>query len=137
MLNNSKISNVLNTSPSVELLRLRNREAIIIFLVTTFSNQQSAISSEDIHTQLADYLEFKEIENDEENQIDFFDSYEMKGKKFIQIWTNKGFLTNYQDEREEIFYELSSHSSKTIDWLTNLKKEKYKGTEYKADTTIN
>lgn len=131
MLDSSKISNILNTSPSVELLRLRNREAIIIFLINTFSNQQSAISSENIHTQLADYLEFKEIENDEENQIDFFDSYEMKAKKFIQIWTNKGFLTNYQDERGEIFYELSSHSSKTIDWLTSLKKEEYVGTESK------
>lgn len=131
MLDSSKISTILNTSPSIELLRLRNREAIIIFLINTFSNQQIAISSENIHNLLADYLEFKEIENDEENQIEFFDSYEIKAKKFIQIWTNKGFLTNYQDERGEIFYELSSHSSKTIDWLTSLKKEEYVGTESK------
>lgn len=137
MLDGSKISNILDTSPSVELLRLRNREAIIIFLINTFSNQQSVISFENIHIKLADFLEFKEVENDEENQINFFDSYEMKAKKFIQIWTNKGFLTNYQDERGEIFYELSSHSSKTIDWLISLKKEEYVGTESKFKNIFN
>ena len=131
MIDSSKISDILNNSPSVELLRLRNREAIIIFLVNTFSNQQGAISSENIHTILADYLEFRQIENDEESEIEVFDTYEIKAKKYIQNWTNSGFLTNYQDERGEIFYELSSHSSKTIDWLSSLKKEEYVGTESK------
>lgn len=131
MIDSSKISDILNNAPSVELLRLRNREAIIIFLINTFSNQQGAISSENIHTRLADYLEFRQIENDEESEIEVFDTYEIKAKKYIQNWTNRGFLTNYQDERGEIFYELSSHSSKTIDWLTSLKKEEYVGTESK------
>jgi hypothetical protein len=131
MIDSSKISEILNNSPSVELLRLRNREAIIIFLVSTFSNQQGAISGENIHTRLADYLEFRKIENDEESKIEVFDTYEIKAKKYIQNWTNRGFLTNYQDERGEIFYELSSHSSKAIDWLSSLKKEEYIGTESK------
>jgi len=131
MTNSSIISDTLSNSPSVELLRLRNRDAVIIFLSSTFSNQQGAISSENIHTQLADYLEFKQIEDDEENEIEVFDTYEIKSKKYIQNWTNKGFLTNYQDERGEVFYELSSHSSKTIDWLTSLKREEYIGTESK------
>jgi len=131
MIENSKISEILNNSPSVELLRLRNREAIIVFLVNIFSNQQTTISFESIHAQLSDYLESKQIENDEDNEIELFDSYEIKAKKFIQHWTNRGFLTNYQDERGEIFYELSSHSSKTIDWLASLKKEEYIGTESK------
>jgi hypothetical protein len=131
MIDSFKISDILNNSPSVELLRLRNREAIIVFLVNTFSNLRGTISSENIHTQLADYLEFRQIENDEENEIEVFDTYETKAKKYIQNWTNKGFLTNYQDERGEVFYELSSHSNKTIDWLSSLKKEEYVGTESK------
>lgn len=131
MIDSSKISDILNNSPSVELLRIRNREAIIIFLLNTFSNQQGAISAENIHTRLADYLEFRQIENDEESEIGAFDTYEIKAKKYIQNWTNIGFLTNYQDERGDIFYELSSHSSKTIDWLSSLKKEEYVGTESK------
>lgn len=131
MIESSKIAEILNTSPSVELLRLRNREAIIVFLTTTFNNLQGSISSENIHSQLADYLEYKQIENDDENEIELIDTYEVKAKKYIQNWTNKGFLTNYQDERGEIFYELSSHSSKTIDWLSSLKKEEYIGAESK------
>ena len=131
MIVSAKISNILNGSPSIELLRLRNREAIIIFLTDTFSNQQGAISAENIHTKLADYLEFRQIENDDDSEVEVFDTYETKAKKYIQHWTNRGFLTNYQDESGEIYYELSSHSSKAIDWISSLHKEEYIGTESK------
>ena len=49
-------------------------------------------------------------------------------------WTDKGFLTNYQNEEGEIIYELSSHSTKVIDWIESLKKEDYIGTESKFKT---
>jgi hypothetical protein len=137
MIDISQISNTLNTSPSAELLRLRNREMIIIFLVKTFSNKQGAISSENIHTQLTDFLEGNETENDEDSEISAFDSYEIKAKKYLQNWTNKGFLANYQDEQGEVFYELSSYSNKTIDWLASLKKEEYVGTESKFKSIFN
>jgi len=107
----SQILNTLNTSPSVGLLRLRNREMIIEFLVKTFVNKQGAISSENIHTQLSDFLEGHKIEIDELSEISVFDTYEVKAKKYIQNWTNSGFLTNYPDEQGEVFYELSAHSS--------------------------
>lgn len=133
----SQILNTLNASPSVELLRLRNREMIIEFLVNTFINKQGAISSENIHIQLADFLEGHEVENDEESEISPFDTFEIKAKKYIQNWTNKGFLTNYPDEQGEVFYELSAHSSKTIDWLASLKKEEFVGTESKFNNIFN
>lgn len=133
----SQILNTLNTSPSVDLLRLRNREMIIEFLVKTFVNKQGAISSENIHTQLSDFLEGHKIEIDEESEISVFDTYEVKAKKYIQNWTNSGFLTNYPDEQGEVFYELSAHSSKTIDWLASLKKEEFVGTESKFNNILN
>lgn len=134
----SQILNTLNASPSVELLRLRNREIIIEFLVNIFfMNKQGAISSENIHIQLADFLEGHEVENDEESEISPFDTFEIKAKKYIQNWTNKGFLTNYPDEQGEVFYELSAHSSKTIDWLASLKKEEFVGTESKFNNILN
>src|SRR5690606_21490870 len=133
----SQILNTLNTSPSVELLRLRNRETVIEFLVNTFSNKQSVISSENMHTQLADFLEGHEVENDEDSEISAFDTYETKAKKYISNWTNRGFLTNYPDEQGEVFYELSAHSSKTIDWLASLKKEEFVGTESKFNIILN
>jgi hypothetical protein len=131
MIESSKIAEIINSSPSVELLRLRNREAIVGFFIRTFSNLRGSISYDNIHSQLADYLALKQIENDDENEIELIDTYEVKAKKYILSWTNKGFLTNYQDDQGEIFYELSSHSSKTIDWLSSLKKEEYIGTESK------
>lgn len=137
MADNSQILNTLNTSPSVALLRLRNREMIIEFLVRTFINKQGSISSENIHSQLADFLEGHRIEIDEESEIYFFDTYEEKAKKYIQNWTNNGFLTNYPDEQGEVYYELSSHSSKTIDWLASLKKEEFIGTESKFNNILN
>lgn len=133
----SQILNTLNTSPSIGLLRLRNREVIIEFLARTFINKQSSISSENIHPQLADFLEGNRFESDEESEINSFDTYEEKAKKYIQNWTNKGFLTNYPDVQGEVFYELSSHSSKTIDWLASLKKEEFVGTESKFNNILN
>ncbi|MEM9686062.1 MAG: DUF3375 family protein, partial [Bacteroidota bacterium] len=134
---NSKILESLNTSPSVEMLRLRNREMIIEFLTNIFSSGQSTISSDNIHIQLADFLEYKQIENDEDSEINIFDTYEEKAKKYIQLWTNKGFLANYPDEQGEVFYELSAHSSKTLDWLASLKKEEFVGTESKFNNIFN
>lgn len=131
MIDSHHLAEIVQHSPSVELLRLRNREAIIVFLYNTFSNLPGAISSERIHSKLADFLDFRQLNADDESEIESADSYELKAKKYIQSWTNKGFLTNYQDERGEIFYELSSHASKTIDWLSSLKKEEYVGTESK------
>jgi hypothetical protein len=46
-------------------------------------------------------------------------------------------LTNYPDQQGEVFYELSAHSSKTIDWLTSLKKEEFVGTESKFNNILN
>jgi hypothetical protein len=128
-----KLSDTLNNSPSVELLKARNSEFIILFFAKVFA-AATAVSSENIHFKLENYLEEKGIEADEENEIAFADTYETKAKKYIQKWADKGFLTNYQNETGEIFYELSSHSSKTIDWLSNLKKEAYIGAESKFKT---
>ena len=133
----SQILHTLNSSPSTELLRMRNREMVIEVLLKIFSDQQVAISSENLQLQLADFLEDRQIENDDENEINVFDSYEEKAKKYILNWTNKGFLTNYLDEQGEIFYELSSHSTKVIDWLTGLKKEEFVGTESKFNSILN
>ncbi len=137
MTDSSKILEILNNSPSVELLRLRNREMIFEFLINTFSREQGSISAENIHNQLADFLEYKQVENDEDIEINAFDTYEEKAKKYILNWTNKGFLTNYPDEQGEVFYELSANSSKTIDWLASLKKEEFVGTESKFNNIFN
>ena len=119
MLDGSKIDSILQRSPSVEILKLRNRELIILFLAEQFSEKQTILSSEIIHSRLTDYLEFRQIDQDDEAEINTFDSFELKAKKYIQNWTNRGFLTNFQTENGEIFYEISSHTNKTLDWLNS------------------
>jgi hypothetical protein len=136
MFDSTQISIILQKSPSTDLLQLKNRETIIGFLVSAFPNQQSTIGSDSIHAKLYDYLQDNKMEKDDdddenENKSQLFDTFEIKAKKHIQKWTNKGFLTNYQDEKGEIFYELSAHTHKTLDWLCSLKKEDYVGTESK------
>ena len=136
MLDGSKIDSILQRSPSVEILKLRNRELIILFLAEQFSEKQTILSAEIIHSRLADYLEFRQIEQDDEAEINTFDSFELKAKKYIQNWTNRGFLTNFQTENGEIFYEISSHTNKTLDWLNSLEKTEYVGTESKFKTIV-
>ena len=91
---------------------------------------------ENIHSRLADFLNDNNVEIDEENDILFSDTYEEKAVKYIKKWTDSGFLTNYRNEDGEIYYELSSHSIKVLDWLYSLKREEYIGTESKFKSII-
>lgn len=131
----AQILNTLEKSPSITLLRARRCSLILDFLIGIYE-KETAISSENIHNRLADYLNDNGIENDDENKIELSDTYEEKAVKFIKTWTDSGFLTNYKNEDGEIYYELSSHTSKVIDWLSGLKREEYIGTESKFKSII-
>lgn len=137
----------LRTSPSIALLCLKNREWIIHFLLESFTDQQTAHSLDKLQLALIQYMEknFDASDNQEPdsvNELDFdqdnsLTTYELKAKRYIQDWTNKGFLSNYQNDQGIIFYELSSHTNKTLDWLQNLKKEEFVGTESKFKYIFN
>lgn len=131
------ISEILNDSPSIEILRLRHRDLIIRFFILAFKKDKGSLSSENLHLQLSDYLEYNKLENDDENEIDIFDPYETKAKKYIRKWTDKGFLTNYKDDNGEVYYELSSHTHKSIDWISSLKKKEFVGAESKFKDIFN
>ena len=73
------------------------------------------------------------VEDDSE-MTRLVESNEQKAKRLIKDLTDKGFLTNYQNEEGEVIYEISSHTSKLIDWVVSLKKEDYIGTESKFKT---
>lgn len=131
----TNIIEILSSSPSVALLRARSCNLIIEFFTNVFE-EETAISYENIHSQLADFLNNHDIEEEEENDTQIFETYEEKAIKHIRKWTDSGFLTNYRKEDGEIYYELSSHSSKVIDWLAGLKSEEYIGTESKFKSII-
>ena len=129
------IIEILNNSPSVALLRARSSTTILEFFISIFGDT-TVVSYENLHSQLSDFLNNLGVEADEENDILFSDTYEEKAAKYIKRWTDDGFLTNYRNEDGEIYYELSSHSSKVIDWLSGLKQEEYIGTESKFKSII-
>ncbi|MCQ2211047.1 MAG: DUF3375 domain-containing protein [Paludibacteraceae bacterium] len=133
--NRINILEILETSPSIILLRAKKCDIILEFFSSVFDTN-SVISYENIRTQLVDFLNNREVVIDEESDIQISDTLEERAEKYIKKWTENGFLTNYRNEDGEIYYELSSHSSKVIDWVSGLKQEEYVGTESKFKTII-
>ena len=125
----------LNSSPSVKLLKMRNAEFFLVFVTSVF-DEQMAIREEKLHMLLENRLDNQRdsITVDDIGIETFGESNEAKAKRLIKEWTDKGFFANYQNEEGEIIYELSSHTSKVIDWVSSLKKEEYIGTESKFKT---
>ena len=131
----NNILKIIDSSPSVALLRARSCPIILEFLTSIF-DKSAPISHENIHSQLAEFLNARGVESDEESDIQSSDTYEEKAVKYIKKWIDSGYLTNYRDDDGEIYYDLSSHSSKVIDWLSSLKREEYIGTESKFKSII-
>ena len=125
-----QLIDILRTSPSVELLKSKNRVPIITFFIETFTEDHKVLAQEVLFQQLSDFIETQHLE-EEESEATFEVLFDEKAKHYVRNWLSKGFLTNYQDEQGEVYYELSSHSVKVIDWLWSLKKEEYIGTESK------
>lgn len=125
----------LNNSPSVKLLKMRNAEFFLTFVTSVF-DEQMAIREERLHMLLENRLDSQDeqIVDDDGDIQTLAESNETKAKRLIKDWTEKGFFTNYQNEDGEIIYEISSHTSKVIDWMMSLKKEEYIGTESKFKT---
>lgn len=108
---------------------------LLVFVIEAFEGQ-SAIMQERLHMLLENRLDEQENALVEDNleMTRLGESNEQKAKRLIKDWTDKGFLTNYQNEEGEVIYEISSHTSKLMDWVVSLKKEDYIGTESKFKT---
>ena len=128
----SSLIDILNHSPSAELLKAKYREQLILFFATVFSEEHKVVAQETLYQYLSDFLDHQALNEDESAK-----TFDEKAKNYIRTWTNKGFLTNYQDEQGDIFYELSSHTIKVLDWIGSLKKEEYIGTESKFKNIFN
>ena len=135
-MDNSQITKIFKESPCIKLIKSRSGEFILCFLSKTFS-EHNVVSSERLHMLLESRLDDMEDIPEDEGQPSKLENNEDKAKRWIQVWTNNGFLTNYQDEQGEVMYEVSSYTSKVLDWVEGLKKEEYIGTESKFKTLFN
>lgn len=131
----NQLVQTLNNSPSVKLLKMRSAEFFLAFVTSVF-DEQMAIGEEKLQMLLENMLDNQreDITDEDINEETLSESNEAKAKRLIKEWTDKGLFANYQNEDGEIIYELSSHTSKVIDWVTSLKKEEYIGTESKFKT---
>lgn len=131
----TQLIDILDNSPSIKLLKMKpkNLKFFLVLLIETFE-EQTAVPEEYLHQRLVNRLdEMKEdaLEEEEEHSPTI-ETNEEKARRWIQDWANKGFLTNYQNNVGEVMYEISSYTSKVLDWIDNsLKKEEYIGTESK------
>lgn len=131
----NQLVQTLNNSPSVKLLKMRSAEFFLAFVTSVF-DEQMAIGEEKLQMLLKNWLDnqHEDIIDEDINIETLGESNEAKAKRLIKEWTDKGLFANYQNEDGEIIYELSSHTSKVVDWVTSLKKEEYIGTESKFKT---
>lgn len=118
-----EITQILRESPSVRLIKSRSVDFFLSFVIEAFEGQ-SAIMQERLHMLLENRLDEQENALVEDNleMTRLGESNEQKAKRLIKDWTDKGFLTNYQNEEGEVIYEISSHTSKLMDWVVSLKK---------------
>lgn len=129
----SQLIQTLNSSPSVRLLKMRSAEFFLVFVKSVF-DEERAVGQEKLLMLLENQLDNQELLEEDASMERLVESNDVKAKQLIKDWTDRGFLTNYQNEEGEIIYELSSHSNKVIDWIESLKKEDYIGTESKFKT---
>ncbi|MDO4957831.1 DUF3375 domain-containing protein [Prevotella sp. P3-122] len=129
----SQLIQTLNSSPSVRLLKMRSAEFFLVFVKSVF-DEERAVGQEKLLMLLENQLDNQELLEEDASMERLVESNDVKAKRLIKDWTDRGFLTNYQNEEGEIIYELSSHSNKVIDWIESLKKEDYIGTESKFKT---
>lgn len=112
---------------------MRSAEFFLVFVKSVF-DEERAVGQEKLLMLLENQLDNQELLEEDASMERLVESNDVKAKRLIKDWTDRGFLTNYQNEEGEIIYELSSHSNKVIDWIESLKKEDYIGTESKFKT---
>ncbi len=111
-------------NPTVRLLRLDNAPLIISFLFHEFKkNNKIVISSTQLITSLSDYLY-----NLRQNYGE--DTYPGTAQNYLDKWSNDGFLRKYYTpSSDEPVFELTPATEKALDWIKDLDKKEFVGTE--------
>ncbi|KCZ72029.1 signal transduction protein [Candidatus Methanoperedens nitroreducens] len=111
-------------NPTVRLLRLDNAPLIISFLFQEFKkNNRIVISNTQLITGLSDYLYNLKQSYGE-------DAYPGTAQNYLDKWSNDGFLRKYYTPNsDEPVFELTPATEKALDWIKDLDKKEFVGTE--------
>ncbi len=111
-------------NPTVKLLRLDNAPLIISFLFQEFKKTNKiVISNTELKTSLSDYLYHL-------NHIYGENTYPGTAQNYLDKWSNDGFLRKYYTSNsDEPAFELTPATEKALDWIKDLDKKEFVGTE--------
>lgn len=107
---------------TIRLIKADNAPLIISFLYKTFKNKnQNVLTSTEINAKLSDHLYLL-------NQPESL--YPLQSAEYLANWANDGYLRAwYENNNDEPFYELTPASEKAIEWMIDLEKKDFIGTE--------
>ena len=128
----SDISYLVETSPSVQAIRMRNAPWVIPFLFKAFKTENIISLPEPVLIGLlAEELRHhaEGMEDLEEARIEFGEDEESRARKYLLNWVQKRLLQDFPDSDAVIRYQLSAHSEKLFQWLQSLEKRQFVGTE--------
>jgi len=111
-------------NPTIRALKADNTPLIISFLFLQFKkNSRVTIPAPELTTNLADYLYSLRERRGE-------DWYPGPAPGYLNSWTNDGFLRKfYSPEGDEPLFELTPAMEKALDWIRDLEKKEFVGTE--------
>jgi hypothetical protein len=127
-----ELSYLFETAPSVQIIRMRNAHWVIPFLFKAFKSENILHLPEPaLISALAEELRHhsEDIEDLEEARIEFGEDEESRARKYLVNWVQKRLLQDFPDNDAVTQYQLSAHCEKLFQWLQNLEKRQFVGTE--------
>ncbi|MDK2827193.1 MAG: hypothetical protein PWQ44_2373, partial [Methanolobus sp.] len=100
--------------PSMKLLNATNSPLIISFLYQQFKEKDKlTIPKEDLESSLSNYI--RSLKNHENITI-----YQQQSYEYLTDWADSDYLFSRVTEDDQIVYELTHHTEKTLDWVKSL-----------------
>ena len=124
-----EIQHLLSFSPTVKLLRAKSAPLVISFLYQAFKvNNRITLPAYELVTQLAEYLEG--LEDKDLVDIEDKDSLSL-ARKYLDRWASEDqrLVKRYPDDQGEPTVELTTHTEKAFQWIENLQRREFVGTE--------
>jgi len=128
----SDISYLFETSPAVQIIRMRNAQWVIPFLFKAFKTENIlSLPEPALISLLAEELRnhSEGIEDLEEARIEFGEDEESRARKYLLNWVQRRLMQDFPDGDAVTQYQLSAHTEKLFQWLVSLEKRQFVGTE--------
>lgn len=126
-----ELSSQFKNARSLIMLRSKSAPMMLSFFYKVFKQDHvTTISNSDLRNKLEAYLDDLDYEekDDELDESSLFDDHSVKASQYIEKWSNIGYLRKYPDDNGEDLHELTSDTVKVMQWIEDLQKRDYVGT---------